>query len=300
MLISSAVAEYLRYCAVERQLSAHSLEAYAVDLNDFQRFLGADRSVDSVASADFGAYLADLLERRKLSISTARRRFACLRSFFRRVATLQRTTDPFHGWKLELPRPKRLPRCLSRPEVLAVLSGLARGHRGNCFSREPVQTAVRLMIATGIRVGELCKILVTDVAPDGTGVRVRGKGARDRYVYVSDAGLRSELSQLLQRQQSIRDGHLFVNRLNRPMRPQSVRIALRQHSKVSSSKRRITPHMLRHTAATLLIERGVDIRFVQKLLGHSSISTTEIYTHVSDEALRTTLEKANVLGNLAA
>jgi site-specific recombinase XerD len=204
--------------------------------------------------------------------------------------------------RLQLPRRKRLPRCLSRPEVLNVLSGLAQESDAvKLTSSHPILIAVRLMIATGVRVGELCKILVIDVSPDRKGVRIRGKGSRDRYVYISDPGLRTQLVQLLEKRtrRPTQDGHLFLNRRRRPMRPQSVRIALRRHSNTSGTKRRITPHMLRHTAATLLIERGVDIRFVQKLLGHSSISTTEIYTHVSDEALRTTLEKADVLRNLA-
>ncbi|WGR75054.1 MULTISPECIES: tyrosine-type recombinase/integrase [unclassified Bradyrhizobium] len=302
MLISSAVAEYLRYCAIERQLSPHSLQAYAVDLNDFRRFLGADRSVESIIGADLGAYLSDLLERRRLSISTARRRFACLRTFFRRTAVLEPAADPFRAWRLELPRRKRLPRCLSHSEARNVLSGLASAGRVTPISSRSVSIAVRLMIATGIRVGELCNILIADVAPEGTRVRIRGKGARDREVYISDPGLRSGLLQLLdaRAKQPAKSAHVFVNRLKRPMRPQSVRLALRRYSKLSSSRRRITPHMLRHTAATLLIERGVDIRFVQKLLGHSSISTTEIYTHVSDEALRASLEKADVLANLAA
>src|SRR5208337_4251537 len=88
---------------------------------------------------------------------------------------------------------------------------------------------------------------------------------------------------------------LFVNRYGDPMRPQSVRSKLRRLAKEAGLQRRVTPHMLRHTAATLLIETGVDIRFVQRLLGHSSIATTEIYTHVSDEALRMTLERADIL-----
>lgn len=302
MLIGAAVAEYLRYCAVERQLSAHSVQAYAADLNDFRRFLKDDRSVGLITNLDLGAYLASLLEQRKLSISTVRRRFACLRTFFRRATLLGYAVDPFQGWRLELPRRRRLPRCLSRPEVLSVLSKLAPRHVAISSSSEPVLIAVRLMIATGVRVGELCKILVTDVTPDGANVRIRGKGSRDRHVYVSDPDLRSELVQLLvlRARNGRQTGHLFLNRRNLPMRPQSVRIVLRRYSDASESKRRITPHMLRHTAATLLIERGVDIRFVQKLLGHSSISTTEIYTHVSDEALRTCLERADVLRSLAA
>jgi integrase/recombinase XerD len=91
---------------------------------------------------------------------------------------------------------------------------------------------------------------------------------------------------------------LFLNRHGTALKPQSVRSRLRRYARQIWLTRRITPHMLRHTAATLLIETGVDIRFVQRLLGHSSIATTEIYTHVSDEALRTTLERANVLGTL--
>jgi len=97
-----------------------------------------------------------------------------------------------------------------------------------------------------------------------------------------------------------RCGALFVNRSSSPMKPQSIRSKLRKYATNIGIVRRVTPHMLRHTAATLLIEKGVDIRFVQRLLGHSSIATTEIYTHVSDEALRTTLERADVLGALAA
>ena len=95
-------------------------------------------------------------------------------------------------------------------------------------------------------------------------------------------------------------GALFVNRYGSPMRPQSVRSKLRRLANDAGLARRVTPHMLRHTAATLLIETGVDIRFVQRLLGHSSIATTEIYTHVSDEALRATLERADVLGTLSS
>ena len=94
------------------------------------------------------------------------------------------------------------------------------------------------------------------------------------------------------------DASLLLNRLGAPMRPQSIRSKLRSIAALSGIQRRITPHMLRHTAATLLIETGVDIRFVQRLLGHSSIATTEIYTHVTDEALRSTLERADVLASL--
>jgi integrase/recombinase XerD len=131
-------------------------------------------------------------------------------------------------------------------------------------------------------------------------VRFHGKCSRDRVAYIIDRGLRLEI-QAIAKQRCVVVGanaSLFVNRLGTKLRPQSVRSRLHKTAKEAGLARRATPHMLRHTAATLLIETGVDIRIVQRLLGHSSIAATEIYTHVSDEILRTTFERANVLHNL--
>jgi len=153
------------------------------------------------------------------------------------------------------------------------------------------------MVSTGIRVGELCKLRVDDVAPDGASLRIQGKGSRDRVAYIGDPTQRDELRRLVQHRQQDASGcaALFVNRCGVAMKPQSIRSRLRRYAGGIGLSRRVTPHMLRHTAATLLIETGVDIRFVQRMLGHSTIATTEIYTHVSDEALRSTLERANIL-----
>jgi site-specific recombinase XerD len=157
------------------------------------------------------------------------------------------------------------------------------------------------MVSTGIRVGELCRLRIDDLSPDAASIRVHGKGSRDRIVYITDAALRARLRTMIEkrRESDALCGSLFLNRNGLPMKPQSIRSRLRRHAVDVGLSRRVTPHMLRHTAATLLIETGVDIRIVQRLLGHSSIATTEIYTHVSDEALRTTLERADVLGMLS-
>lgn len=301
MLVARAAAEFLRYCEIERQLSEHTLQAYEGDLDDFCRFVGPAISVDSITEATLTEYLTYLLDRRRLAIATVRRRFACLRAFNRRLALSGKAVNLFDRWRLQLPRRKRLPRALSKPEVSALLKGFTSKQEIYAQARRS-STAVRLMIATGIRVGELCKIQTNDVSLDAASLRVHGKGARERIVYISDANLKADLSKLIEwhRERGSANGNLFLNRRALPMKPQSVRSELRRYSTRMQTARRITPHMLRHTAATLLIERGVDIRFVQKLLGHSSIATTEIYTHVADEALRTTLERADVLGTLAA
>jgi integrase/recombinase XerD len=303
MLLFAAVTDFLRHCAIERQLSQYTLQAYTGDLADFRRFMPPAASLDAITEATLTGYLTDMLQRRKLALATVRRRFACLRAFTKRCVALDLVADPFARWRLQLPRRKRLPRALSAPEVSSLLRGFSpRAHVNDTLRSARSSTAVRLMIATGIRVGELCKLRVDDVAPDGRSFRIHGKGARDRVGYVSDGPLRADLEKLVRwhRGNGTASGNLFLNRRGLPLKPQSVRAELRRYSARSGTARRITPHMLRHTAATLLIERGVDIRFVQRLLGHSSIATTEIYTHVSDEALRTTLERADVLGTFAA
>jgi site-specific recombinase XerD len=273
MLLNVAVEDFLRYCAIERQLSQHTVEAYANDLSDFCRFLPTGASIGTISEVELTKYLADLLDRRKLAVATVRRRFACLRAFNRRLVTLGKATDLFSKWRLQLPRRKRLPRALSKPQVMSLLTGFASQQENSWPPRAPrFSTAVRLMVATGIRVGELCKVRVEDVSPDGRSLRIHGKGARDRVAYISDVDLRSDLEKLVDwhRRTGGVAGNLFLNRRALPLKPQSIRSELRRYSARIGAARRITPHMLRHTAATLLIQRGVDIRMASSNLPRSA------------------------------
>jgi site-specific recombinase XerD len=301
MEFRAAADDFLRVCAVERRLSGHTLEAYSSDLADFQRWLPRETQVRDILTVSLKKYLEDMIGRRRLSPATVRRRLACLRAFFRRLADLGEVADPFLAWHPRIARRRRLPRTLTRSEIGILLWSFRNSDKGPWSAPDAAfQTAVRLMIATGVRVGELCRLRIDDVSPDGSALRVHGKGSRDRVAYVPDGQLRRELERLIaSRRNNGNPDTLFVNQCGSPLRPQSIRSRLRRHAREAGLTRRVTPHMLRHTAATLLIESGVDIRFVQRLLGHSSIATTEIYTHVSDEALRTTLERADVLGMLA-
>jgi integrase/recombinase XerD len=303
MRLRVAVDEFLRFCANERRLSQHTLQAYAADLVDFRKWLAADLAVADIVENTLKDYLAHMVGERKLATATVRRRFACLRALFRHATDGRDIADPFAKWKPKLLRRKRLPRTLSRGEISSLLSSLKPGLRHGPNGLEGyLPTAVRLMVCTGIRVGELCKIRIDDVSPDGSAFRIQGKGARDRVAYISDPALRAALCELVRSRRKAGGScaELFLNRRGSAMKPQSIRSKLRRYAESEAGlARRITPHMLRHTAATLLIETGVDIRFVQRMLGHSSIATTEIYTHVSDEALRVTLERADVLAQLA-
>jgi integrase/recombinase XerD len=293
--------DFLSYCAIERQLSPNTIQAYTCDLADFGRWLPNEVRLSSISQETLKAYLKQMVTARKLTAATIHRRMACLRAFFRRVASRGDVPDPFDGWRLQLQKRKRLPRALARQEVrglLAQFRGFGTGVRG---SDQTLRTALWLMVSTGIRVGELCFLKAEDLSFDGSSLRVQGKGSRDRMVFVSDVGFRAELEQISRERRRVAGASspLFLNSRGSRLRPPSIRSRLRRLGEEAGMGRRITPHMLRHTAATLLIETGVDIRIVQRLLGHASIATTEIYTHVSDETLKTTLERANILAGVA-
>jgi len=301
MNVGKSAKLFLDYCTVERQLSENTLQAYAYDLADFRKWLPKRCNLLTIKMETLRDYLEEMKGERELSAATIRRRMACLRSFFRFLADEGRIADPFVGWRLKLPRRKRLPRALSRDETSTLLASSRNSGRAKKPGvAPPLCTEISLMISTGIRVGELCKIQIGDVSQDGSTLRIHGKGSRDRIVYVTNAKLRTELRKLVAFRQRLLGGPgaLFVNRRGANLRPHSFRSKLHSFAGKVGLQRRVTPHMLRHTAATLLIESGVDIRIVQRLLGHSSIATTEIYTHVSDNALRATLERANILSEL--
>jgi integrase/recombinase XerD len=156
---------------------------------------------------------------------------------------------------------------------------------------------LNLLAATGLRVSELCSLKVGDVRNQSGEITVSGKGARERVVIIANQTVRKSLARYVEAKWRASDleAALFLNSRGRPMTPQCLRLRLHGLVRRSSIAKPITPHMLRHTAATLLLEGGVDIRFVQRLLGHASIATTQIYTHVTDIALRNALERADVM-----
>src|SRR5579864_9461357 len=154
MQFGVAVGEFLRFCALERQLSGHSVQAYAADLRDFRKWLKADVAIGDVSLAALKEYLEDMVGSRKLTVATVRRRFACMRAFFRRACDKNALPDPFANWRPLLPRRKRLPRTLSRGEAAFLLS--SRNVERADDGEQVFRTIVRLMVATGMRVGELC------------------------------------------------------------------------------------------------------------------------------------------------
>lgn len=310
-MIEATATEFLEHCRCARNLSRHTLRAYRADLEDFQRFL-SDRDVPGLLAADARAvreYFALLLTDRRLAAVTARRRAASLRLLYgwaeRRGLV---TASPLRGVELLIRVPRRLPRNLGKGELGRLLAWLAsatgldasRGYESQVIGARVVGTtglrsmtllvAVELLLVTGLRISELTGLTLDAVDLDEGTVRVHGKGSRERQVYLLDSGLKHLLRGYLQRREAegIAADSLLVNSCGSAASSGYVRRHMAR-SAAAAGIRHTTPHMLRHSCATLLLEEGVDIRFVQRLLGHSSISTTEIYTHVSGSGLRAVL-----------
>ncbi len=283
MLFRDAASTFIRHCQSIRKLSPHTIRAYELDLARFSQFLGKRASVATCDKTVIHNYVRHLFDVRALKESSVKRHLATLRSLFHWLEEdSDGIEDPFRGARIRIRMPKRLPRVIARADLRRLLLH-APPH---AFSDLTAYVATELLFATGMRVSELAGLLDAAVdIEDGT-ITIIGKGNRERRVFLPD-----DLKSLIRDYRTARDrcasaDTFLVNSRGEAASPQMIRRLVRLHGERSEVRDRVTPHMFRHSVATYLLEEGVDIRYVQRLLGHRSISTTEIYTHVADAALK--------------
>ncbi len=283
------VEKFLNYLKVERDASIHTQRNYSKDLDLLREVLG-DRPWEK----------ADLLSLRQfvagqraagLSKVTIARRVATLRSFFRflcREGLL--STNPAAG----LTRPKqdkRLPNFLSVEQVLQ----LVEAPKGDALAVLRDRAILETLYSTGLRVSELVSLRIRDVDLIGGTLRAVGKGKKERLVPVGSFSIQAirRYVKALGNQDGSEERPLFQNRFHGRLTDRSVRRILNRYLKSASITQRVSPHTLRHSFATHLLDRGADLRSVQELLGHSSLTTTQVYTHVTTERLRRVYESAH-------
>jgi site-specific recombinase XerD len=290
--LRNRIARYLLECRGVRRLSDHTVAAYENDLGQFAASISKKEPMTAEIIIEC---LRKIAEDERLAPRTIKRRVASIRAFLR--ATYEPLAlDAFGRWKLSVRTPVQLPRSIARPELSRLLKpSVSEGKCGR--GADTTYLCLNLLAATGLRVSELCSLKVGSVRTQSGEITVSGKGARERVVIIANTAVRRAVDAHIR---SLPDSNalvtpLFRNSRGRPLTPQCLRLRLHSLTRRAQLERRITPHMLRHTAATLLLEGGVDIRFVQRLLGHASIATTQIYTHVTDLALRKALERADVM-----
>lgn len=290
--MTDAVEMFLRYQAVERGASAHTLRAYRTDLAEFRRFLAAHKvkPIEHVDARVLRRYLVWLHNRRLARASIARKLAAvrsCL-SFLTRRGRL----DKNPAREVGTPRlPKKLVSFLPVDEVQALLDRPGAASIG----RRRDQAILELLYATGARVAELCGLSRGDLGRSQGTVRVRGKGGKERIIPVGDTALAALDSYLALRGEG--DGPLFQNRLGGRLTPRSVHRIVKASARAAGLSRRVSPHTLRHTFATHMLDAGADLRLIQDLLGHSRLSTTQRYTHVSADHLMRVYDAAHPRAN---
>lgn len=298
---AKATADFLDYCRTGRGLAEHTMRAYASDLTDFLRHTGRRKCVAAIDREAIRVYVRALQDR-KLKETTIRRRLATLKLLFRWLEDEEVVPlSVFHRLNLAIRLPRRLPRALRNGEIRALLR--ARERRSRCIGPEATYRAMFLhfvvvaLFTTGLRVGELVDVRLADIDIEEGSIHVRGKGNRERRVYMSGSQALAVMRRFASARRRLHPtiDHLLVGPSGKPITTQRIRSRLSNLARRAGIGRRVTPHMLRHTAATQLLEAGVDIRFVQQLLGHASIATTQIYTQVSNASLREKLTQANTL-----
>jgi integrase/recombinase XerD len=301
--MKEAINSFLQHLIVEKGFSRNTLEAYRNDLNQFKDFVqehlnGAASESNPWQQVDLGLlneYIDELRGRKGYRDTTTARKVAAIKSFFSFLSLNGMISeDPTES--LGSPRVGRtLPMCLSPEEVSRLLD--EAGQAGTPESHRDA-TILELLYATGLRVSELVSLNVPDIDFQESYIRCWGKGSRERVAYLYPKAL-AELKNYVETSRVALVGlrkdetALFVNHRGERLTRQWVWNILKTYSKKAGVDERITPHTLRHSFATHLLQNGASLRHVQELLGHSSISTTQVYTHLSNHHLRQEYEKSH-------
>lgn len=278
--MSTAICEYLEMCEYERKLSGNTTKAYRIDLHQFSQFTEGKWANRKMLS-DYIKYL-----NQKFLPRSVKRKIASIRAFYNEEITIGALTEnPFDKCPIRLQTPQQLPRIIPEEIVHSLLQSAYNSyiHTKRNTLRDIV--VLELLFSTGLRVSELCALSAQTFQLNDRMLQllINGKGRKERILQITNPELLRVIKVYKEAYcKELQEGNaILFNRNGKPLSPQSVRGIINKHLKKINISYHITPHMFRHTFATSLLEAGVDIRYIQSLLGHSSISTTQIYTHVS-------------------
>ena len=275
------IVKYLEYLDKELNFSKNTIDSYRKDLADFFCFVNR-QGIDylSINRYDVREYLK-YLDELKLKNSTIARRISAIRSFYNYLLSMgiisNNIFNSIRNPKLE----KKLPNYLSYEELGDILDSIDISTPTGIRNR----LLIEMFYATGCRVSELINIKMSDINFTNKSIRIMGKGSKERIVYYGDYA-QIYLNMYLETEFNKDSKYLFLNDKKDAMSVQYVEVIIRYIVKDLALKTHVTPHTLRHTFATHLLNNGADIKSVQELLGHASLNTTGIYTHVSNERLK--------------
>lgn len=284
--LPEAAKNYLKNCQEQKRLDAKTLKAYQIDLTQFYNSFNIN-DIYNIPSVELEKYIANLHQNYKPK--TVKRKIASIKAFYHYLEYQDYIpVNPFNKIRTRFRAPQTLPKTIPLHLMELLFTTMYQQH---CTADTPYQkrktlrdiAVVETLFSTGIRISELCSLKETDVNLHDGSILIFGKGSKERLIQIGN----NDVLQLLMKYKNVfyqeieKTNHFFVNPNSSPLSDQSVRRMLKKYAAIAGIHLHITPHMFRHTFATSLLEADVDIRYIQEMLGHSSINVTEIYTHVA-------------------
>lgn len=282
---------YLEYCLSQKRLDSKTLKAYQIDLKQLSAQV-SDMDINDITPCILESYISGLHQ--KYKPKTVKRKIASVKAFFHYLEYKDIiSSNPFNKIQVKFREPVILPKTIPLNIVEILLATIYKQY-SNAESEYQKRNALRdaavieLLFSTGMRISELCSLKMNDINLYEKTVLIYGKGSKERklqignddVIYILEEYKKEFLSEIKNA------NHFFVNHTGNPLSDQSVRRAINKYTSLAAIELHITPHMFRHTFATSLLEADVDIRYIQEMLGHSSINITEIYTHVATSKQR--------------
>ena len=292
MLLPNASKEFLSHCQFEKNLSEKTLKAYRTDLAQLLTFMKSrsfDTTITAISKTELKEYLISI---GSLKPKSVKRKIATVKALFNYLEFEDiLAINPFRKMRINIKEPKRLPLVMDIREITRIFK--------TAYSYKKMETSpetysyfrvlrdiviLELLFSTGARVSEIAGLTKNNINLDSGSVTIRGKGDKERVIQICNRETIDLLKQYYKLyKKSIEKGgnYFLINRLGHKLSDQSIRTIIKKIAGNAGINRHITPHMFRHSFATLLLEKDVDIKYIQSLLGHSSIMTTQIYTHVN-------------------
>ncbi len=284
--LQAGIDSYLIFCETQKRLDAKTLKAYRIDLTQFSSTLPTG-TISEITPALMEKYISNLHQMYKPK--TVKRKIASVKALFHYFEFRDMMEqNPFNKMQIKFREPITLPKTIPLYAVEAFLKAIYAEYRSaqTTYSRQNALKSIaisELLFATGLRISELCSLKVVDVNLLEQTILIHGKGSKERRLQIGNEDVIQILKEYQQEfgEQIKSSGYFFVNQSGLPVSDQAVRRMINKYTSLAAIDMHITPHMFRHTFATSLLEADVDIRYIQEMLGHSSINITQIYTHVS-------------------
>lgn len=294
---------YLEHCSIQNNLSFKTLKAYKSDLSQFREFMNDKDFLNKNNIEDYIAYLKSM----SYKIKTIKRKIASLKAFYS-FLTYQEYIEfnPFYKIKLKIKESFVLPKIITIEDLNKLFNVIEEKIEITNNSKYTYKELLRdraileLLLASGIRIGELCALKRNNIMYSSNLIKIKGKGSKERMIPIYHPRL---IDDLLAYEKAFDEElkcseHFFISKRKNGISCQSVAYMIKKYSRLAGIGINITPHMFRHTFATMLLEQDVDSRQIQLILGHSSIYTTQIYTHISSKKKNDIMKYKNPLSKI--